>query len=76
MSSEHAKKMVAPIIITILFLAYLAFYAIFVIMASELSPAIILLAIPLIALAVGMIYVLRERIREIRSGEEDDLSNY
>lgn len=74
--NEHGKKMIAPIIITILFLAYLAIYIIIAFVASEFSPFMILLAIPLIALGIGMIFVLKSRIEEIRSGEEDDLSNY
>ena len=75
-NKEHNKKMVAPIIITIVFLAYLLIYGILVVKAAEWSPALILFAIPLIALGIGMVYVLITRIREIRSGEEDDLSNY
>ena len=47
-----------------------------VMFASEFHPAFMLFAIPLIALATGMIYTLKSRINEIRSGEEDDLSDY
>ena len=36
----------------------------------------IIFAIPLIALGIGMIFTLKSRIDEIRSGEEDDLGNY
>ena len=76
MKREHAKKMAAPIVITILFLMYLVIYLGLVIMAAGWSTAMLLLAIPLIALGIGMVYVLKERIKEIRSGEEDDLDNY
>ena len=76
MKREHAKKMAAPIVITILFLVYLVIYLGLVIMAAGWSTAMLLLAIPLIALGIGMVYVLKERIKEIRSGEEDDLDNY
>lgn len=76
MKREHAKKMAAPIVITILFLMYLVVYLGLVIMAAGWSTAMLLLAIPLIALGIGMVYVLKERIKEIRSGEEDDLDNY
>lgn len=76
MKKEHAKKMAAPIVITVLFLVYLAVYAVILIMASAWSPVMILFAIPLIALGIGMIHVMNERIKEIRSGEEDDLDNY
>ena len=76
MDKEHAKKMAAPIVITILFLAYLIVYASILILATDWNPIMILFAIPLIALGIGMVYVLKERIKEIRSGEEDDFSNY
>ena len=74
--NDHGKKMVVPIIITVLFLAYLAIYMILVMAASEFSPLAAFFAIPLIALGIGMVYVLYTRIQEIQRGEDDDLSNY
>ncbi|MBQ9326513.1 MAG: hypothetical protein IJ246_12195 [Clostridia bacterium] len=74
--NDHEKKMIAPVIITVVFLLYLAAYVIGLITLSERSPVIILLAVPLIALGIGMGYILKTRITEIRSGEEDDLGNY
>ena len=68
--------MVAPVLITVFFLNYLIAYGIGIGTAVEWSPLMILLAIPLVALGVGMVYVLKTRIKEIRSGEEDDLGNY
>lgn len=68
--------MIAPIIITVVFLIYLAVYGFLAAKAAEFSPLILLLAVPLAALGIGMVYVLRARIKEIRSGEEDDLDNY
>ena len=68
--------MIAPIVITVVFLLYLVFYGRFLLTAAEFSPVMLLAAIPLAALGIGMIQVLKERINEIRSGEEDDLSNY
>ncbi len=70
------KKMIAPIIITVIFLAYLAVYGVLVVATASYNPIAILFAIPLIALGIGMVYTLYTRIKEIRSGEEDDLSNY
>ena len=70
------KKMIAPIIITVIFLAYLAIYVVLVVATASYNPVTFLLAIPLFALGIGMIYTLYTRIKEIRSGEEDDLSNY
>ena len=74
--NDHKKKMIAPIVITVVFLLYLVFYGRFLLTAAEFSPVMLLAAIPLAALGIGMIHVLKERINEIRSGEEDDLSNY
>ena len=75
-NDNHKKKMVAPIIITIVFLAYLIAYGIAVAAVSARCPFMILLSLPLVALGIGMVYVLKTRIKEIRSGEEDDLDNY
>ena len=76
MEREHRKKMAAPIVITVLFVLYLIVYAVLVIRDAGWSPAMLLLAIPLVALGIGMVVVLKERIREIKSGEEDDLEKY
>ena len=68
--------MVAPIVITILFLAILAGYGTIYSMIDLPIWAQLLLASILAALAVSMVCVLIGRIREIKGGEEDDLSNY
>lgn len=73
---DQKKKMIAPTIITIAILLYLTLYLVFLLPAIKFIPAIILFAAPLLALGIAMIYVLKSRINEIRSGEEDDLSNY
>ena len=73
---DRKKKMIAPIIITIAILLYLTLYLVFLLPAIKFIPAIILFAAPLLALGIAMIYVLKSRINEIRSGEEDDLDNY
>ena len=74
--TEHGKKMLAPILITLVFLLYLAIYGFLVVMASLEEPMVILMGIPLVLLGIGMVYTLFTRIREIREGEEDDLDNY
>ena len=74
--TDHTRKMAAPIVVTVLFLAYLAVYAVAVVQSVDSAAVAVLLALPLIALGAGMVVVLRQRIREIRSGEEDDLGNY
>ena len=68
--------MTAPIVIAVLFILWLAVYLVLILNASEWNPVLILLAVPLAALGIGMGYTLRSRIKEIRSGEEDDLGNY
>ena len=73
---QRKRKMMAPVAITVVFLVYLGVYGAAVLAASSLTPAMLAAAVPVLALGGGMVYVLRERIREIRSGEEDDLDNY
>jgi len=70
------NKLIAPIIITILLVLYLGTY---LWGWSQVPlppiPKVLGLVIPLGLMGVS-IYVLIERIKEIRSGEEDDLSKY
>ena len=69
------KKMVAPIIITILFVLYLVIY--FAVIINTVSGIMkILLGVVPLALAAVMIYVCIQRINEIKGGDEDDLSKY
>ena len=74
---KRNKKLIAPILITIFVILYYIFY--FCILCSVLKESIVILIlfgfIP-IALSVGMLYVCIQRIKEIRSGEEDDISKY
>lgn len=70
------KKMIAPIIITVLVVIYLIFYFGFIISIIENMFFKVLLAVLPIAMATLMIYVCVQRIKEIRSGEEDDISKY
>lgn len=74
---EHSKKMIAPIIITIIFVFYYIIFAAICLLIYGIPMIIKMLfgIIPLV-LAGVMIYVLLTRINEIRSGEEDDLSQY
>ena len=69
------KKMVAPIIITILSVLYLVIY--FAVIINEVTGIMkVLLAVVPLALAAVMIYVCIQRINEIKGGDEDDLSKY
>jgi len=70
------KKLIAPIIITILLVIYLGTFVVTCFYTSvPVVWKIIGSLIPLALISVS-IYVLMERIKEIRNGEEDDLSKY
>ena len=72
----HTKKMIAPIIIvSLLVLYYIGFFILCMFIPVAPLPKLLLGLVPLLLAGMG-IYVLVERIKEIRSGEEDDLSNY
>ena len=74
---KHGKKMIAPVVVTLVILAYFAG----IIAAFTLIPCIpavakaLMILVPL-SLAGTMIGVFISRMKEIRSGEEDDLSKY
>lgn len=74
----HTKKMIAPIIIVVLLVLYYGGFGMFIVFADpELSLLVkLILGIIPLCLAGVSVYVLYERIQEIRSGEEDDLSKY
>ena len=71
------RKLAAPIVISVLVGLWLLGYAVLIFLVPAIPLWIKLLGavIPLALLGVTT-YVLCERIKEIRSGEEDDLDNY
>ena len=73
--NDHKKKMIAPIVVTVLMILYYVVYFSWII--SFLS-GVWKLALGLIPLAFAgvLIYVCVQRIYEIKKGEEDDLSQY
>ena len=71
----HKKKMVVPIVATVLLVAYYVAYFGFLISLLEGIWRYLLGILPL-AFSGVMIYVCIERIKEIKEGEEDDLSQY
>lgn len=76
MASLKTKKLIAPIVITCISVLLLLSYVVSILLVDmPLGISLLLLLIPL-ALAGVCIFVLVERIKEIRSGEEDDLSQY
>ena len=70
------RKFIAPIIVTVLAILYYILYFCLILVAFESLAAKILLGIIPIILSVVILYVCVQRINEIRSGEEDDLSKY
>lgn len=73
---NHTKKLIAPVVITVLLVVYLlAFMLTWLFNPVSLLMKITGTGIPLVLIGVT-VFVLIERIKEIRSGEEDDLSKY
>ena len=73
--NNHRRKMIAPIVVTVIIIAYYALY--FGVLMSLLTGVwrVVVGVAPLIfsALTLG---VCIERINEIKKGEEDDISKY
>jgi len=72
------KKYLAPIIVTIFIALYYSIAAIIFYDYNDLPfiAKIVLFIVPSIIIIVMMVMVLLERFKEIRKGEEDDLSKY
>ena len=73
--NEHGKKMIAPIIITILIVSYYIFYFT-ILLTLPVGIWKYFFGIIPVVLAVVMICVCMQRIKEIKEGEEDDLGKY
>ena len=69
------RKLIAPIIVTVVMVAYYVVYFGFLI---SLLSGIVKYALGILPLAfsIVMVKVCIERIQEIKKGEEDDLSKY
>jgi len=74
--NTHKKKMVAPILIVVFIILYYIIVGIALILfdAPGLVKVIILGISSIVAII--FIFVLIERIKEIKGGEEDDLGKY
>ena len=72
---SNKKKMIAPIVVSILMILYYVIYFCFLISLLEGSFKYIFGILPIIFSSV-MIKVCIERIKEIKGGEEDDISKY
>ncbi|MDR0778606.1 MAG: hypothetical protein LBE48_04115 [Methanomassiliicoccaceae archaeon] len=70
------KRLIAPVIISVCGALFYVFCAVMLFLYRvELWMTVLAVAFMLLW-AVFSVYVMVERIREIRSGEEDDLGNY
>jgi uncharacterized membrane protein len=75
-TNRNGKKIAAPVIITMGVIAYYAITGVFLIKTGlpVIFKIIALIVSSVITLLI--IVVLIERVKEIKSGEEDDLSKY
>ena len=73
--NSHKKKMIAPIIVTIIMILYYIVYFGFLISLFDGMWRYALGIVPLV-FSGAMIYVCAQRITEITKGEEDDISKY
>lgn len=74
---KHTKKMIAPIVISVLLCIWYIGFLVFTLCLEEVSRAEKVGAAIVTVLVTGAaVAVLVERIKEIRKGEEDDLSKY
>jgi len=72
---SHKQKMVAPIVITVLLILYYVVYFGFLISLLDGIWKWAFGIIPLV-FSLLLVKVCIERIKEIRKGEEDDISKY
>ena len=75
MSNSHRKKMLPPIVVSVIIILYYVVYFGILITLLEGIWKYVLCIVPLIFSAV-MVKVCIERIKEIKEGEEDDISKY
>lgn len=75
--NRHVKKMIAPIIIVALLVIYYIGFVIAVMFIEDIPFVLkMLMGIVPVLISGVAIFVLVERMKEIRSGEEDDLDKY
>ena len=75
MMNSHRKKMLPPIVVSVIIILYYVVYFGILITLLEGIWKYVLGIIPLI-FSVVMVKVCIERIKEIKEGEEDDISKY
>ena len=72
---EHKTKMIAPIVVSVVMVLYYVFYFGFL---MSLLEGVLRYALGILPLAFSLITVkvCIDRIKEIKKGEEDDISKY
>lgn len=77
MKKENQKRYAVPIIITLILLLYFIVYFGVLIAILPKDWKYVLFIFPVALAVIGLlIYVCIDRIKEIRSGEEDDFGKY
>lgn len=70
------RKMLTPVVIGIVIACYMMLWISSLFFLDAPKIVIVLFGVPMLALLFLWIHVVKERLDEIRSGEEDDLSKY
>ena len=71
------KKMIAPVVVAVLLVLYFVGYAVLLLAIPDLHLIVkLLLALIPLIMAGYVLWAAKERIEEIKGGEEDDLSQY
>ena len=73
---KHRRKMIPPILVTVLMILYFILYFGVLVSLIRSTPFRVLLGICPAFLGAAMIGVCIQRLREIKGGEEDDLGQY
>ena len=76
----NAKKMIASIVISIIVVAFMVGMVAIFVWTDSIDPLplfgiALIVAVPL-AIIIGVVLALCERLREIKGGEEDEASKY
>ena len=72
---QNKRKLITPIIVSVLLILYFIVYFGFLITFLNGFLRYVFILFPIIFAGIT-VYVCVQRIKEIRSGEEDDLSQY
>ena len=72
----NKKSYVAPIIIGVIMIIYLGGIIASIFFIEDMLWLQITLVVTFIGLMIATVYVIKERIKEIKEGEENDISKY